>query len=288
MKKKFLVVLLASLTVFVGCKNNDGDETTKSSTSISTSTTEEKNWLSIRGGSPTYKDDNTIEISGLAKPESDVIVSLKSDRKEITRVKADKDGNFTISFIEPNEKDDYLFENLKEKTFITLYSKEAFDMREEIERKEKEKIEQEKIEKQKEEERKVEEERIQREKEEAEKKAREEAEIKKQQEEQAKRDAVNNAPREHRNALKTAKDYLNYSSFSKTGLYEQLLFEEYPAEAAQFAIDNIEVDWNSEALKTAKSYLDYSSFSDSGLYDQLLFEGFTNEQAQYAIDNLPN
>ncbi|MFW8053266.1 Ltp family lipoprotein [Vagococcus fluvialis] len=285
MKKKFLVVLLASLTVFVGCKNNVEKEVTKSTSSVSTSTTEEKNWLSIQGGSPIYKDDNTIELTGLAKPESDVIVSLKSDKKEITRVTADKDGHFTIAFNAPNEKDEYLFENEKEKTFIVLYSKENFGKRDELERREKEqkekddKLKQEKIEKQKEGERKAEEERIQREK--------EEAEIKKQQEEQAKRDAVNNAPREHKNALKKAEDYLNYTAFSKSGLYDQLIYEKFPNDSAQFAIDNIETDWNKQALSKAEDYLNYSSFSNEGLYDQLIYEGFTDEQARYAIDNLP-
>lgn len=88
--------------------------------------------------------------------------------------------------------------------------------------------------------------------------------------------------------MRTAYDYLDYSAFSKTGLYDQLIFEEYPAEAAQFAIDNVETDWNANALQAAKDYLDYSAFSNQGLYDQLLFEGYTAEQAQFAIDNLPN
>lgn len=94
-------------------------------------------------------------------------------------------------------------------------------------------------------------------------------------------------PREHRNALNSAYDYLNYTSFSKQGLYEQLLFEDYPEASAQYAIDNIESDWNENALQNAIDYLDYTSFSDQGLYDQLIFEGYTAGQAQYAIDNLP-
>ena len=36
-----------------------------------------------------------------------------------------------------------------------------------------------------------------------------------------------------------AKDYLNYSSFSDSGLYDQLIFEGYTAEEAQYAINNI-------------------------------------------------
>ena len=106
-------------------------------------------------------------------------------------------------------------------------------------------------------------------------------------EKQKQEQAISSASRESKNALSTAKSYLSYKGFSKTGLYDQLIFERYPAEAAQFAIDNIKTDWNENALKTAKDYLNYSSFSDSGLYDQLIFEGYTAEEAQYAINNIP-
>ncbi|MBT2731722.1 Ltp family lipoprotein [Carnobacterium sp. ISL-102] len=94
-------------------------------------------------------------------------------------------------------------------------------------------------------------------------------------------------PREHENALSNAYDYLDYTSFSKSGLYDQLVYEGYPADAVQYAIENVKADWNANALQAAIDYLDYSSFSDQGLYDQLIYEEYTSEQAQYAIDNLP-
>lgn len=94
--------------------------------------------------------------------------------------------------------------------------------------------------------------------------------------------------RQQKNALGAAESYLDYSSFSKLGLYDQLIFEEYPADAAQYAIDNVEADWKANALQTAQDYLDFSSFSDQGLYDQLIHDQYTAEEAQYAIDNLPN
>ncbi len=92
--------------------------------------------------------------------------------------------------------------------------------------------------------------------------------------------------REFKNALGSAEDYLNYSSFSKQGLYDQLLYEGFPEDAAQYAIDNVVTDWNQNALQTAVDYLDYSSFSYPGLYDQLVYEGYAAEQAQYALDNV--
>lgn len=93
--------------------------------------------------------------------------------------------------------------------------------------------------------------------------------------------------REFSNAKKKANEYLKVSNFSKEGLYDQLIFEKFPEDAARYAVDNIEVDWSSYAAARAVDYLDVSSFSDEGLYDQLIHDKFTEEQARYAIDNLP-
>lgn len=93
-------------------------------------------------------------------------------------------------------------------------------------------------------------------------------------------------PREHENALSTAENYINMMGFSQQGLREQLEFEGYPTEAINYAIENIEVDYNEEALETALNYQETMPMSDEGLKEQLIFEGFTEEQAQYAIDNL--
>ena len=99
-------------------------------------------------------------------------------------------------------------------------------------------------------------------------------------------------PREWEQALKSAESYLDFSAFSYDGLYQQLTSqygEGYPADAAQYAVDTVDVDWNEEAVQSAESYLDFTSFSRDGLYQQLTSqhgEGFTPEQAQYAIDTV--
>lgn len=99
-------------------------------------------------------------------------------------------------------------------------------------------------------------------------------------------------PREYKNALRSAQTYTTMSGFSYDGLYEQLTSEYgegYPAEAAQYALDNLDVDWNEQALKSAKNYQEIMPMSDSQLFDQLTSEygeKFTPEQAQYAIDHL--
>ena len=88
------------------------------------------------------------------------------------------------------------------------------------------------------------------------------------------------------NALRKAASYLNYTSFSYSGLINQLEFEGYSTEDATFAADHCGADWNEQAVGKAKSYLSWTSFSRSGLINQLEFEGFTQDQAEYAADQV--
>ena len=79
---------------------------------------------------------------------------------------------------------------------------------------------------------------------------------------------------------------------SKQGIYNQLTSEygeKFSAQAAQYAIDNLQVDYKQNALKKAQDYQSQMSMSPSAIYDQLTSEygeKFTAEEAQYAIDNL--
>jgi hypothetical protein len=82
-------------------------------------------------------------------------------------------------------------------------------------------------------------------------------------------------------AMSKALDYLDYTSFSRKGLIDQLVFEGFSTSDATFAVDNTQTDWNQQAAKKAEEYLGYTSFSRSGLVEQLVFEGFTPEQAEY-------
>lgn len=88
-----------------------------------------------------------------------------------------------------------------------------------------------------------------------------------------------------KNALNSAKSYLDFSAFSYEGLIKQLEFEKYSHEDAVFAADNCGADWNEQALKAAKSYLDFTALSYTGLIKQLEFENYTTEQATYGADN---
>ncbi len=87
------------------------------------------------------------------------------------------------------------------------------------------------------------------------------------------------------NALDKADDYLAFTSFSYSGLIDQLEFEGFTTEEATFAADNCGADWNEQASKKALDYLNYSAFSKTGLIEQLEFEGFTNDEATQAVEN---
>ena len=97
---------------------------------------------------------------------------------------------------------------------------------------------------------------------------------------------------EYRNALAKAQQYSDMMHMSKQGIYDQLTSEygeKFPADAAQYAIDNVEADWNANALEKAKLYRDQGSMSKSAIHDQLTSqygEQFTESEADYAIANL--
>lgn len=99
-------------------------------------------------------------------------------------------------------------------------------------------------------------------------------------------------PTEYKSALRKAGSYSKTMYMSKAGIYDQLTSEygeNFSAEAAQYAIDNVEADWKGNALKKAYSYQDGMAMSPNAIYDQLVSEygeKFTYEEAQYAIDNL--
>lgn len=87
-----------------------------------------------------------------------------------------------------------------------------------------------------------------------------------------------------KNALRSAKSYLDLTAFSRSGLIKQLEFEGYETEDATFAVDNCGADWNEQAVLKAKDYLEMTAFSRDGLIKQLEFEGFTHEEAVYGAE----
>ncbi|WP_445292920.1 Ltp family lipoprotein [Corynebacterium sp. H113] len=104
--------------------------------------------------------------------------------------------------------------------------------------------------------------------------------------------ADQNVPTEYTSALKKADTYANMMHMSKAGLYDQLTSEygeKFSPDAAQYAVDNVQADWNRNALEKARSYQDTMAMSPDAIYDQLISdygEQFTTEEADYALANL--
>ena len=99
-------------------------------------------------------------------------------------------------------------------------------------------------------------------------------------------------PLEYRSALKVAERYSNTLYMSKQGIYDQLVSdygEKFPEEAAQYAIEHLDADWNENAVKKGQNYAETMHMSKQGVYDQLISdygEKFTPEEAQYAVEQL--
>lgn len=99
-------------------------------------------------------------------------------------------------------------------------------------------------------------------------------------------------PKEYTIAIKKARIYSDNMHMSKKGIYNQLISEygdQFPPEAAQYAVDNLNANYKLNAWNKAKIYQNQMSMSTKATYDQLISEHgeqFTKEEAQYAIDNL--
>ncbi|WP_119318747.1 Ltp family lipoprotein [Companilactobacillus formosensis] len=101
-------------------------------------------------------------------------------------------------------------------------------------------------------------------------------------------------PTEYKSALRKAESYSRNFHMSKQGIHEQLTSEygeKFSQEAANYAMDNIEADWNENALKKAKSYQEDQNMSPEAVREQLTSEygeQFTPEEANYAVNHLNN
>ena len=110
---------------------------------------------------------------------------------------------------------------------------------------------------------------------------------------QSDNDAADDAePKEFKNALRAAKNYLDFSAFSEAKLYDQLTSEygeKFTPEQAQYAVDTVNADWNAEAVEAAETYQDMMPMSGPALLEQLTSEygdQFTMEEAQHAVSTL--
>lgn len=95
-----------------------------------------------------------------------------------------------------------------------------------------------------------------------------------------------------KNAIRSARSYLDLSGFSRAGLIQQLTSkagEGFSRADATYAADHVGADWNAEAVESAKAYLDLSGFSRAGLIAQLTSKAgdrYTKDQAEHAADEV--
>lgn len=89
------------------------------------------------------------------------------------------------------------------------------------------------------------------------------------------------------NAVRSAKQYISMTGFSRNGLIQQLSSDAgdgYDISDATVAVDSMHIDWNQEAVKSAKQYLSMMGFSCKGLIQQLSSSAgdkYTVDQATY-------
>jgi hypothetical protein len=89
------------------------------------------------------------------------------------------------------------------------------------------------------------------------------------------------------NAVRSAKQYLGMTGFSREGLIQQLSSDAgdgYEIVDATVAVDSLNIDWDQEAVKSAKQYLGMTGFSCKGLIQQLSSSAgdkYTLSQATY-------
>ena len=218
-------------------------------------------------GSETYKDE---------------YAEVQKVNDELMATNSDLTGELEIANSELKKyeaADTYMSLTDEEKTLVDAKIEEVKNAIAEQKKAEEEKIVQEKAEKE-------EAERIAKEQAEVEAKAQKEAEeLAKAEEERVKKEKEQK-DLENSNCIAKAKQYINYTSFSRSVLIEQLEYEGYSNESATYSVDSLSIDWNEQCAKKAQQYLDYTVFSRDGLYNQLTYEGFSDEQIQYGLSKV--
>jgi hypothetical protein len=98
----------------------------------------------------------------------------------------------------------------------------------------------------------------------------------------------NEGASEQRRAIARAESYTNLMAFSRARLIQQLEFEGFTHNDAQWAVDQLTIDWNEQALKKANSYHSLMSLPPDNIRRLLASEDFSEEQIDYAMTNMGN
>lgn len=90
-------------------------------------------------------------------------------------------------------------------------------------------------------------------------------------------------PAEYREALRDAQGFLDLTPFSRSGLVRQLTFDQYAADAAEWAADHLDINWRDQAVRAATDFLQFDDLGEAGLREKLGFEGFTPDEIEEAV-----
>lgn len=83
--------------------------------------------------------------------------------------------------------------------------------------------------------------------------------------------------------------FLQRETKSQTYEHTSAYGEGFSQQAAQYAIEHVNANWEENALKMAETYSDTMHMSKARIYDQLTSEygeQFTAEEAQYAVNHV--
>lgn len=95
-----------------------------------------------------------------------------------------------------------------------------------------------------------------------------------------------NIPFEFNQALDKAQSYVDLMAFSQADLRAQLEYHSFSYEAIEFALENVDVDYQAECIEKAESYLGLTSFSEADLREQLEYHKFNEEHINVAIEEV--
>lgn len=90
---------------------------------------------------------------------------------------------------------------------------------------------------------------------------------------------------ENTNAYQLAQSYLESNYFSEKKLVEQLIYEGYDKDVAEYVVKNLDVEWYSQAIGMCAQYDPEKKWSVSKLTSQLQYEGFNSGISSEAAKN---
>lgn len=88
----------------------------------------------------------------------------------------------------------------------------------------------------------------------------------------------------NRLAVERAAVFLLHAPYSRKGLVEQLVFDGFSPDQAEFGVAHCRTSWSAQALRKANTLMLSENLAKPDLMVSLLYEGFTMEEAEYGSE----